>query len=583
MNTGKNLIYQRKLKGYSQQELSEKTEVTVRTIQRIEKGDVQPHLQTLKLLAAALDIDVNELLPIENPKEEAIQKKWLLLLHATPLLGFMLPLFNVLIPLFLWIHKREDNPLYNQHGVKVINFQITVLIFYFLSFIALLTIEGYGFFMFFAIMPICVFIVLLNIFYAVKKHKCYYPLSIPFLSYKKSAFKSAATLFALAFLTSCHVQGQNNIVRLDGSQISKDSLTRQIAQIMAEGNVQGMALSIFNKNAVVYHETFGYKDYEEKLPLSDSTNIYGASFSKAVFSVLVMHLVEEGIIDLDTPLESYLPQKIYEYEPQTRWHDDFSDLKQDSLYHKITARMCLAHTSGLPNWRWDEKDHKLKLIKTPGSTHYYSGEGFVYLQVILEKIMGQGLEEMAQERIFKPLKMNRSSYEWKQAFDDDIAYGHGPKGEKYTKDTDNEPRGGSTLETTAEDYTKFMEAVLNKRLISKKSYDEIFKNQISIDPKELSVSSEERALLSKGNLGYGLGWGYLETPYGKGVFKAGNGSGFQHYSILFPETGMGIMIMTNSRNGRSIIKKLLEICLKDSFSTLEVAVNNRSRKPHNNC
>ena len=115
-------------------------------------------------------------------------------------------------------------------------------------------------------------LVRLNIFYAVKKHKCYYPLSIPFLSYKKSAFKSAATLFALAFLTSCHVQGQNNIVRLDGSQISKDSLTRQIAQIMAEGNVQGMALSIFNKNAVVYHETFGYKDYEEKLPL-DRTNI----------------------------------------------------------------------------------------------------------------------------------------------------------------------------------------------------------------------------------------------------------------------------------------------------------------------
>ncbi|MEJ1223666.1 helix-turn-helix domain-containing protein [Sediminicola sp. 1XM1-17] len=48
---GSNLIYQRKLKGYSQEELSEKTQVTIRTIQRIEKGDVNPHLQTVKLLA----------------------------------------------------------------------------------------------------------------------------------------------------------------------------------------------------------------------------------------------------------------------------------------------------------------------------------------------------------------------------------------------------------------------------------------------------------------------------------------------------------------------------------------------------
>ena len=125
---GKNLVYQRKLKGYIQEELSTRTEVTVRTIQRIEKGDVNPHLQTVKLLATALDIKVDDLLNLENPKAEAIQKKWLLLLHGTPLLGFVLPLCNVLFPLFLWIHKREDNALYDEHGAKIVNFHITVLI-----------------------------------------------------------------------------------------------------------------------------------------------------------------------------------------------------------------------------------------------------------------------------------------------------------------------------------------------------------------------------------------------------------------------------------------------------------------------
>ena len=121
----KNLVYQRKLKGYSQEELSDKTQVTIRTIQRIEKGEVSPHLQTIKLLATALEIEVGDLLPLEDPREETIQKKWLLLLHATPVLGLVIPLCNVLFPLFLWIHKREDHPLYEKHGRAIVNFQIT--------------------------------------------------------------------------------------------------------------------------------------------------------------------------------------------------------------------------------------------------------------------------------------------------------------------------------------------------------------------------------------------------------------------------------------------------------------------------
>ena len=68
----KNLVYQRKLKGYTQEELSEKTQVTVRTIQRIEKGEVTPHLQTVKLLATALHIEVEDLIPLEMDKKEEI-------------------------------------------------------------------------------------------------------------------------------------------------------------------------------------------------------------------------------------------------------------------------------------------------------------------------------------------------------------------------------------------------------------------------------------------------------------------------------------------------------------------------------
>ena len=570
----KNLVYQRKLKGYTQEELSEKTQVTIRTIQRIEKGDVNPHLQTVKLLATALNIEVDDLLLLENPKEEIILKKWLILMHSTPFLGFIIPLANILFPLFLWVHKREDNKIYDNHGVKIINFQITMSILYLFSFIGLLTIEKWGFLFFISVIPFSVAVMVFNIVKSMNSQKCYYPLSIPFLKSKKRSQLIKTMVFILVgtlCFTSCVGEKNQLIVRLDGTEIYKDSLTIKIDELIKKGNVHGLAITVFNENKVTYQKSFGYKDYEEELQLNDSTNIYGASFSKAVFGVLVMKLVEGGVIDLDTPLQSYLPKKIYNYKPETKWHDDFSALKKDSLYHKITARMCLNHTTGFANSRWFESDYQLRVNRKPGSRYSYSGEGFIYLQVVLEKMLSKNLEELAQEIIFEPLKMHRTSYQWLPKFEKNFAYGHNTLGKKYVKDIDNEPRGGSTLETTSEDYTKFLEAVMQYKIISKTSWNEIFRSQIRIrsikqfGPLALKDSTLNDAI----KLSYGLGWGILQTPYGKGVFKEGHGNGFQHYSILFPKAKKGIMIMTNSDNGESIFKELLELAMKDIYTPTE--------------
>ncbi len=552
------LNYQRKSKGLSQEELSLKSEVTVRTIQRIEKAEVKPHLNTLKLLAAALGIEVNDLLPLANPNEESIKKKWLLLLHATPLLGVFIPFCNVLLPLFIWIHKREDNPIYHQHGVKVINFQITALLLAVLSFISLMTIEKWGFFIFIATVPICVAIVLFNIVYVLQKEKCYYPLAIPFLSYQpKSTAKMMVVLFTGLLCMNCSAPS-NAIERIDGNTVSKDSISLKIEELTQRAHVEGLAIAIFDNQQPVYQHIFGYKNFQEKLKLTATTNIYGASLSKAVFSVIVMKLVEDKVIDLDTPLESYLPKKIYEYELLTRWHDDYSDLKTDSLYHKITARMCLNHTSGFQNWR--SREHKLQVFTPPGEKYNYSGEGFVYLQVVLEKLTGKGLEQLAQEIIFKPLQMNNSAYEWKPRFENDYAMSYAKNGGVFQKDKDNEPRAGSTLETTFGDYVSFLTAVLQQEIISEKSYQEIFSPQTNIYALSKVIEDKKAAAEEYKDiqLGYGLGWGYLATPYGTGYFKEGRGSGFHHYSIVFPKSGKGVLVMSNSENTGIIFKELLE-------------------------
>lgn len=571
VSLAKNLIYQRRLKGFSQEDLAEKTKVAVRTIQRIEKGETNPHLQTIKLLAIALNIEVKDLLVLDDPKHETIQKKWLLLMHGTPLLGLILPFCNVLFPLFLWIHKREDNQIYDKHGRSIVNFQITMTILFALSLITLVTIEGWGFFLFIAVIPFSIIVTVVNIITALNTQKCFYPLALPFLrkiGRKGSSQLSIMLAFWALFMIGCtSVKGQE-ITRLNGSTITQDSLTLKVRQLIRDAEVHGLALTVFKDNHISYQKSFGYKDYQKKLPLTNSTNMYGASLSKAVFGVLVMKLIEDGVIDLDTPLESYLPKKIYEYKPLTRWHDDYSSLKTDSLYHKITARMCLAHTSGFPNWRWFEDDEKLKVKFLPGSRYLYSGEGLVYLQVVLEKILDKSLETLAQEKIFTPLGMKNSSYQWQSEFNSDFAYGHFSSGKLYHKDTDNEPRAASTLETTAEDYSIFLEAVLQQKLISKKSWNELFKPQIRIRSMTQfgPLSQQETSLYDPIELSYGLGWGILKTPYGTGAFKEGHGDGFQHYTIIFPEAAKGIMLMTNSDNGESIFKELLEVALGDTYT-----------------
>jgi transcriptional regulator with XRE-family HTH domain len=176
------LLYQRKLKGLSQEQLAERTNVTVRTIQRIEKGEVTPHLRTVKLLAAVLDIEIDDLLQLTTPtpsEAHAAELKWLLLMHTSPFLGFV-PLLNIIAPLLLWSYKRGDKPEYDTHGRTVVNFQITATLLFMLSLVALVTVQGWGFLFFMSVIPLVVTTMLINIITVLQSQKFFYP-AIPFL------------------------------------------------------------------------------------------------------------------------------------------------------------------------------------------------------------------------------------------------------------------------------------------------------------------------------------------------------------------------------------------------------------------
>jgi len=174
-----------------------------------------------------------------------------------------------------------------------------------------------------------------------------------------------------------------------------------------------------------------------------------------------------------------------------------------------------------------------------------------------------------QEKLFGPLGMKHSSYTWHPVFEKNYCFGHDKTGKVIPKDKDNAPRSASTLETTPDDYNLFTAAVLQKKILKKTTYDTLFKQQLRIRSRfqmEPEAWKDSTADYDDILIGYALGWGRLQTPYGFGVFKEGHGDGFQHYSILFPEKKLGIVILTNSDNGESIFKELLEFAIRDTFT-----------------
>jgi len=373
-------------------------------------------------------------------------------------------------------------------------------------------------------------------------------------------------LINLVLISVVTTVGQK-IIRIDGSVISGDALQNKIEQLMKVANVSGVGISIFNENIPVFSKTFGMANVQKKEPLTPKSVMYACSFAKNVFAYIVMQLVDEGKLDLDKPLVSYLDKPLADIKING-YKRGYQDLKNDTRLNKITGRMCLTHSTGLPNWRWIEKDKKLKIKFEPGSRYSYSGEGFFLLQYIVEQITGEGLEALSQERVFKPLGMKNTSQVWQSRFEPAVCYGHNTKGEPYELMKWNEASAGGSMSTTLEDYTKFFGAMIQGKGLSKAAFKQMTSTQIRIKSKQQfgSGSWVDDTDNDKIELSYGLGVGVFKTPYGSAFFKEGHDDGWGHYSICFPDKKTAIVIMTNNDNGERIFKELLAYTIGDIFT-----------------
>lgn len=125
---GTKITQLRKQKALSQEELADLAKVNVRTIQRIENNETTPRGATLKLICNALEVSPDEIVSFEKTEDHT----FLIWLHLSVLIGFVLPLGNILIPLILWVSNRSKVEEVDSQGKNIINFQIIFTIFLFL-------------------------------------------------------------------------------------------------------------------------------------------------------------------------------------------------------------------------------------------------------------------------------------------------------------------------------------------------------------------------------------------------------------------------------------------------------------------
>lgn len=134
MSTAEKIITLRKSKGLSQEDLAELAGVNLRTIQRIESSESIPRGHTLKAIAKGLNEPVEDLLE----SEKRTDKQFLQLLNLSALTFLVFPLMNVVIPMAIWINKRDQIENAGEVGKRIINFQILWTVTTFFAFLIVL-------------------------------------------------------------------------------------------------------------------------------------------------------------------------------------------------------------------------------------------------------------------------------------------------------------------------------------------------------------------------------------------------------------------------------------------------------------
>ena len=325
------------------------------------------------------------------------------------------------------------------------------------------------------------------------------------------------------------------------------TVERLVPLLMKEHHVPGVSIALVKDRKVAFSKAWGVADAKTGAPATTATLFEAASMTKPAFAYVALKLVEEGKLDLDRPIAEVV---------------DLPSVPGQADLARVTPRMVLSHTSGLPNWRpgGEERDGPLPVLFEPGSRFGYSGEAIYQLQRAVEKVTGAPLEEYAKGALFAPLGMEHVSFGWTPDIDAALATGHDEEGKPKERARYRHPNAAYTLVTTAPDYARFLTAILDpgafgEKALSRAGLEAMLKHAVRADARD-PIERPGRA--RGGAVFWGLGWGINETPGGDVVYHSGaNQTGFRCYSQVSPSRGTGIVVLTNGLGGGALWTRLV--------------------------
>jgi CubicO group peptidase (beta-lactamase class C family) len=339
---------------------------------------------------------------------------------------------------------------------------------------------------------------------------------------------------------------------------------------MRLASVPGVSIAIMERDRVTARG-FGVTRAGGSEAVDADTVFEAASLSKPVFAYLVLRLVSEGAIDLDRPLSDYvaLPNP------------------SDTAARPITARHVLSHTSGWRNWRV-ARDHVLTADFTPGSRFGYSGEGYYFLQRVVERVTGKGILRLTRERIFAPLGMRRSSYMSRPDLEVNRAEPHTNRGVPIESFNTRVSRGlrefAASSSKSMDDWTHedaerasptvnkdspvfpnfLLPNVAGSLLTTANDYSRFLRHLLGLQgaPGGGRIVLE-RMLVQQVTINEGLRWGLGVGLQSEGPGRAtqfwhwGDSSGVKAFVLGEPATGSAIVVFTNGNAGRAVYERVV--------------------------
>jgi len=321
-----------------------------------------------------------------------------------------------------------------------------------------------------------------------------------------------------------------------------DEFRSSVPIMMKKANIPGCALALVDDKGILWAEGFGTTDFKRKIPVTPDTLFHLGSISKTFTTTAVLLAVQDGLLDLDEPITTYLP----DFQVYSRY--------EANPEQKITLRHLLSHCAGIPhetagcnmlevNDSFEDRVRSLygTWLKCPvGEGYSYSGAGYDLAAYVLQKVSNISFQQYMTEHVFHPLGLFHSTIDHNKARDkENRAIGH-TIGIKENP-TAHGMLGAGGIWMSASDLAHFIRLLMNrgtfegKRLLDESLIDAMLKPH--------AVAYE------KGQWLYSLGILLGKKQIGKKdvhiLQHGGGGGGYSTLYEFYPEYGIGAVILTN--------------------------------------